>query len=149
MLLCRTDIAGFGTRRPARQPQPSFTGTGRASLLPSRNLQDPKGRVRGLLGSSLGLVLEPNQVNHIHLIAVPETKDGLAAAVRQVHQRYTRMINFRQKKRGYLFQGRFHSCVMDEPYFLVAVGYVELNPVRAKTCARAWDYRWSSVGTHD
>ncbi len=51
--------------------------------------------------------------NHIHLIAVPETKDSLAAAIGQVHQRYTRMINFRQKKRGYLFQGRFHSCVMD------------------------------------
>ncbi len=86
--------------------------------------------------------------NHIHLIAIPETEDGLAAAVGQVHQRYTRMINFRQKKRGYLFQGRFHSCVMDQPYFLAAVAYVELNPVRAKMCTSAWDYRWSSARFH-
>ncbi|MEE9295912.1 MAG: transposase [Phycisphaerae bacterium] len=86
--------------------------------------------------------------NHIHLIAVPETKEGLAEAIGQVHQRYTRMINFRQKKRGYLFQGRFHSCVMDESYFLAAVGYIELNPVRAKMCAQAWDYRWSSARFH-
>ena len=83
--------------------------------------------------------------NHIHLIAVPKTKDGLATAIGQAHQRYTRIINFRQKKRGYLFQGRFHSCVMDKPYFLAAVAYVELNPVRAKVCAQAWDYRWSSA----
>ena len=86
--------------------------------------------------------------NHIHIIAVPDTEDGLAAAIGQVHQRYTRMINFRQKKRGYLFQGRFHSCVMDEPYLLAAVAYVELNPVRAKICSQAWDYRWSSARFH-
>ena len=86
--------------------------------------------------------------NHIHLIAVPETKDGLAAAIGQVHQRYTRMINFRRKKRAYMFQSRFHSWVMDEPYFLAAVAYVELNRVRAKLCARAWDYRWSSARFH-
>ncbi len=86
--------------------------------------------------------------NHIHLIAIPETTEGLASAIGQVHQRYTRMINFRQKKRGYLFQGRFHSCVMDEPYFLAAVAYVELNPVRANMCANAWDYRWSSARFH-
>ncbi len=86
--------------------------------------------------------------NHIHLIAVPETEDGLAAAVGQVHQRYTRMINFRQKKLGYLFQGRFHSCVMDESYFLAAVAYIELNPVRAGMCESSWDYRWSSARFH-
>ncbi len=86
--------------------------------------------------------------NHIHLIAVPETEGGLARAIGRAHQAYTRMINFRQKKRGYLFQGRFHSCVMDEPYFLAAVAYVELNPVRAKICEQAWDYRWSSARFH-
>jgi len=86
--------------------------------------------------------------NHIHLIAVPDSCEGLAAAIGQVHQRYTRMINFRQKKRGYLFQGRFHSCVMDEPYFLSAVAYIELNPVRAKMFANAWDYPWSSARFH-
>ncbi len=86
--------------------------------------------------------------NHIHLVAVPETEDGLAKAIGRAHQRYTRGINFRQKKRGYLFQGRFHSCVMDEPYFLAAVTYVELNPVRAGMCDAAWDYPWSSARFH-
>nr|WP_319392706.1 transposase [uncultured Desulfobacter sp.] len=34
--------------------------------------------------------------NHIHLIAVPDTKDGLNLAVGEAHRRYTRMINFRE-----------------------------------------------------
>ena len=53
-----------------------------------------------------------------------------AAGDRRAHRRYTRKINFRQKWRGYLWQGRFASFVMDEPYLLAAARYVELNPVR-------------------
>ena len=42
-----------------------------------------------------------------------------------------RRVNFRQKWRGYLWQGRFGSFVMDEPYLLAAARYLELNAVRA------------------
>jgi len=54
--------------------------------------------------------------NHVHLIAVPESEDGLARAIGEAHRRYTRRINFREKWRGYLWQGRFGSFVMDEPW---------------------------------
>ena len=70
--------------------------------------------------------------NHVHLIAVPRTEEGLRRAIGEAHRRYTRRINFREKWRGYLWQGRFASFVMDEPYLLAAARYVELNPVRAK-----------------
>jgi len=40
--------------------------------------------------------------NHIHLIAVPETKDGLIQVIGETHRRYTRMINFREGWRGHL-----------------------------------------------
>ncbi len=86
--------------------------------------------------------------NHVHLIAVPETKQGLRRAIGEAHRRYTRRINFRQNWRGYLWQGRFASFVMDEPYLLGAARYVELNPVRAKLVAGARDWRWSSVAAH-
>ena len=33
--------------------------------------------------------------NHIHLIAVPQSEDGLARAIGEAHRRYTRRINFR------------------------------------------------------
>jgi putative transposase len=86
--------------------------------------------------------------NHVHLIAVPTTEDGLARAIGEAHRRYTRRINFREKWRGYLWQGRFASFVMDEPYLLAAARYVELNPVRAKLVERPRQWRWSSVRAH-
>ena len=58
--------------------------------------------------------------NHVHLIAVPKTEDGLRRAIGEAHRRYTRRINFREKWRGYLWQGRFASFIMDEPYLLAA-----------------------------
>ena len=70
--------------------------------------------------------------NHIHLIAVPQSEDGLGRAIGEAHRRYTRRINFREKWRGYLWQGRFASFVMDEPHLLAAARYVELNPVRGR-----------------
>ena len=36
--------------------------------------------------------------NHVHLIAVPETLDGLRRAIGEAHRRYTRHINFRAKR---------------------------------------------------
>ena len=49
------------------------------------------------------------------------SEDGLRRAIGEVHRRYTRRINFREKWRGYLWQGRFVSFVMDEPYLLAIV----------------------------
>jgi putative transposase len=86
--------------------------------------------------------------NHVHLIAVPKTPDSLRRAIGEAHRRYTRRINFREKWRGYLWQGRFASFVMDEPYLLAAARYVELNPVRAKLVANVADWPWRSVRAH-
>ena len=86
--------------------------------------------------------------NHVHLIAVPKTEDGLRRAIGEAHRRYTRRINFREKWRGYLWQGRFASFIMDEPYLLAAARYVELNPVRAKLVDHARQWPWSSAKAH-
>jgi len=86
--------------------------------------------------------------NHVHLILVPGDADGLRAALGEAHRRYTRHINFREGWRGYLWQGRFASFPMDEPYLLACARYAELNPVRAKLARRAADWRWSSARAH-
>ena len=86
--------------------------------------------------------------NHIHLIAVPETEQALRRAIGEAHRRYTRRINFREKWRGYLWQGRFASFVMDEPYLVAAARYVELNPVRANLVDDVADWPWSSAKAH-
>ena len=86
--------------------------------------------------------------NHVHLIAVPKTEDALTHAIGEAHRRYTRRINFREDWRGHLWQGRFASFPMDEPYLLAATRYVELNPVRARLTRKPEAWRWSSARAH-
>ena len=86
--------------------------------------------------------------NPTHSIAVPASEDGLRWAIGETHRRYSRRINFREKWRGYLWQGRFASFVMDEPYLLAAARYVELNPVRARLVSSPGDWPWSSARAH-
>ena len=86
--------------------------------------------------------------NHVHLVMVPSSEDGLRAALGEAHRRYTRHINLRDNCRGHLWQERFHSFPMDEHYLLAAVRYVEMNPVRAKMVDRVDAYPWSSTRAH-
>lgn len=86
--------------------------------------------------------------NHVHLIVSPATCNSLAKAIGETHRKYTRMINFREKWRGYLWQGRFSSYVLDERYLLVATRYILRNPIKAKIVKNSWDYKWSSACHH-
>jgi len=86
--------------------------------------------------------------NHIHLIAVPETVDGLRQAIGEAHRRYSSMINRRQGWTGHLWQGRFSSFPMDEQYLLAAAKYIEMNPVRANLAPDPYAWQWSSAQAH-
>ena len=86
--------------------------------------------------------------NHVHLIAVPKEEGSLASGIGEVHRKYTRMVNFREGWRGYLWQGRFSSYPLGENYLYAAIRYVELNPVRAGIVKSAQDYPWSSAKAH-
>lgn len=86
--------------------------------------------------------------NHVHFIAVPESKESLSLTFGQTHKLYTRMVNFRKGWRGYLWQGRFHSHCLDEKHLYAAVRYVERNPVEAGLVERAEDYPYSSARSH-
>lgn len=58
---------------------------------------------------------------------------------------YAGWFNHRHQRSGHLFQGRFHSFLVErETYLRELLRYVVLNPVRAKMVARPEDYRWSS-----
>jgi len=85
--------------------------------------------------------------NHVHFVAVPREADSLARTFGEAHRRYTRLVNFRQKVRGHLFQERFHSCpVQRDGHLLAAARYVETNPVKAGLVERAEEWPWSSAG---
>jgi len=86
--------------------------------------------------------------NHVHLIAVPETKDGLKKAIGEAHRRYTRHINSREGWCGDLWQGRFSSFIMDQRYLLTCTRYVELNPIRSGLATKPEEWPWSSARAH-
>jgi putative transposase len=86
--------------------------------------------------------------NHVHLVAVPESEDGLRRGIGEAHRRYSRMINFRENWRGHLWQGRFASFPMDEAYLLAAARYIEMNPVHAHLAPDAASWPWSSARAH-
>ena len=86
--------------------------------------------------------------NHVHMVLVPEEADSLARGLAEAHRRYTRLINFREKWRGYLWEGRFKSYPLSEAHLYATMRYIERNPVRAKIVENAWDYPWSSAKAH-
>lgn len=83
--------------------------------------------------------------DHVHLVLVPESPDGLRRALAEPHRLYTREVNARQGWRGHLWQERFHSFPMDETYLLSCVRYVERSPVRAGLVSRPQEWQWSSA----
>jgi putative transposase len=86
--------------------------------------------------------------NHVHLIAVPETDDGLRRGIGEAHKRYSRFINIRENWTGHLWQGRFGSFIMDDTHLYAAARYIETNPSRAGLVSRATDWPWSSAKAH-
>ena len=85
--------------------------------------------------------------NHVHLVLVPGAKESLQRALKPMHSRYAQRIHRARDWRGHLWQGRFFSSMLDEPYLWAAIRYVERNPVRARMIGRAEDYPWSSART--
>ena len=88
--------------------------------------------------------------NHFHLLATPETADGLPQMMQAVGRRYVRWFNDAQGRTGTLWEGRYKSTVIDtDQYLLTCMAYLDLNPVRAGLVANSTetaDYAWSSHG---
>jgi putative transposase len=85
--------------------------------------------------------------NHVHLVLVPATCDGLHRALKPLHMRHAQRLNRERGWIGHLWQGRYFSSPLDERYLWAAIRYVELNPVRAGMVARAGDHPWSSAAS--
>ena len=81
---------------------------------------------------------------HYHLL-VRDVRARASDAMRDLNGRYARWFNGRRRRRGPLFDGRFHrTLVLDDSHLLTCVRYLALNPVEAGLCERAADWRWSS-----
>ena len=83
--------------------------------------------------------------NHFHLLATPETDEGLPLMMQAVGRQYVRNFNDVQGRSGTLWEGRYRSTLIQtDRYLLACMAYIDLNPVRAGMVREAKDYPWSS-----
>lgn len=83
--------------------------------------------------------------NHYHLVL--ENHSGrLSYFLRQLNGHYGQYYRIQCQSRGYVFQSRFHSSlIQDESYLILAILYVLRNPVKSGQVKFAFDYPWSSA----
>jgi putative transposase len=83
--------------------------------------------------------------NHIHLLVSPTDEQGPAILMKALGERYVQYVNRRYSRTGTLWEGRYHSCLVQcERYLMLCQRYIELNPVRASLVTEPASYPWSS-----
>jgi putative transposase len=82
---------------------------------------------------------------HYHLVVEALLAD-LSRGMHRLNGIYAQRFNKRYDRIGHLFQGRYDARLIDsEEHLRAACQYVADNPVRARLCHRAEDWRWSFV----
>ncbi|MGR9037952.1 MAG: transposase [Gammaproteobacteria bacterium] len=85
--------------------------------------------------------------NHVHLLLTPHSENGISQVMQALGRYYVQYFNFRYRRTGTLWEGRYKATLMDsESYLLTCSRYIELNPVRAKIVKDPGEYPWSSFG---
>jgi putative transposase len=82
--------------------------------------------------------------NHYHLLIETPNAD-LSLGMHQLNSEHAQWFNYRHSVDGHLFQGRFHSVLVESHgHLLHLVRYMALNPVRAGLCVDPADWIWGS-----
>lgn len=69
--------------------------------------------------------------NHYHLL-LETPEPNLSKGMRQLNGIYTQKFNYKYKRSGHLFQGRYKAIIVEkEAHLLELCRYIVLNPVRA------------------
>jgi REP-associated tyrosine transposase len=85
-----------------------------------------------------------HMTNHFHFVA-RTPKPNISEGMRRLNGLYAQVFNIRHGYSGHVFQGRFHSEVVEsESHLLECLRYDDLNPVRAGLVGHPLDWRWSS-----
>lgn len=74
---------------------------------------------------------------------------SLSEFMRDVKQTFSRYYNKKNNRRGYFWDDRFRSVMIEDGRALIhCLAYIDLNPVRANSAKRPEDYRWCSLARH-
>jgi len=83
--------------------------------------------------------------NHVHLLVTPHRESAMSKLMQSLGRYYVQYINYRYRRTGTLWEGRFKATLIDSSaYLLTCMRYIELNPVRAGMVDHPGGYPWSS-----
>lgn len=86
---------------------------------------------------------------HLHLLATPDTEEGLAAMMQKLGRLYVPWYNSKYARAGGLFEGRFRTAVVaSDRHVLVCSRFIELAPLREGEASEPASYPWSSYRHH-
>jgi REP element-mobilizing transposase RayT len=85
--------------------------------------------------------------NHFHLIVL--TPHGnLSEFMQQLEGRFAKYVNWRHRRKGHVFEGRFTGVIIENDIHLfIAAWYVFVNPVAAGLVSRPEDWKWSTYAS--
>ena len=84
--------------------------------------------------------------NHFHLILWPLRDGDLGRWMQRLMTAHVRRYHRHHGTDGHVWQGRFKAFpIQQDEYLLVALRYVERNPLRANLVKRAEEWPWSSL----
>jgi REP element-mobilizing transposase RayT len=87
-------------------------------------------------------------LNHFHLL-VRSLRGRLDRAMLRIQTRYARYLNRRLKRDGALLKNRYKSRrVTTDTYHRNLVGYIDSNPIKAKSVGRPERYPWGSASKY-
>jgi putative transposase len=86
--------------------------------------------------------------NHLHLLLQIKERN-LSNAMQVLFGKYAAYFNFKYKRKGHVFCGRFRSSLVShDNYLLAASCYIHLNPYNAGLAECFDKYRWSSLSLY-
>ena len=85
-------------------------------------------------------------LNHVHLLLTPLVEWSLSRIMKDMKSFTSREANKLLGRRGqFWMEDYFDRYVRDGKHFANAIAYIEINPVKAKLCARPEDWLFSSA----
>ncbi len=83
--------------------------------------------------------------NHVHMVICIENGISISRIMQSIELSYSCKFRHKYEYTGYVWQGRFHSPVIDsDEYVIACLQYIHNNPVRAEIVKSAGEYKWSS-----
>ena len=83
--------------------------------------------------------------NHFHFVVRPRIGDHLSSWMQWLMTSHVRRYHRYYQTSGHLWQGRYKNFIIQQDkHLLIALRYVERNPVRANLVSSAKEWSWSS-----